>query len=157
MTEQILSRRGASVRYAALCFCCALVFMALIDAVGYHPLLLFPFSLAAVLGVPYFSASYTYRYDSRGLSIYRGCGEGASLMECIRPEDILAYGVYLPRQLSSRRAQRKVRAYLFLDPRSKRYLLYRLDGGGTGILIFSPGRVLMESLRCERWLFQNAN
>ena len=76
------------------------------------------------------------------------------MLEIIDTEDILAYGVYLPGQLSARQASWTVRAYLFLDLRSKRYLLYRLPGGGTGILIFSPDREMRDALIRENWIFQ---
>ena len=104
--------------------------------------------------MPYFSAVYTYEYDGNRLVVSQGSGENPPVLEIIDTEDILAYGVYLPGQLSARQASRTVRACLFLTPGSKRYLLYRLPGGGTGILIFSPDREMREALIREQWIFQ---
>lgn len=152
--KQRLCRKYALVRYGALCACCALALLALARTLGYHQIMLLPFCLAVVAAVPYFSAVYTYEYDGRRLIVSQGSGENPPVLEIIDTEDILACGVYLPGQLSARRASRTVRAYLFLDPRSKRYLLYRLPGGGTGILIFSPNREMREALFREQWIFQ---
>lgn len=151
--KQRLCRKYALVRYGVLCACCALALLALVRTMGYHQMLL-PFCLAVVMAVPYFSAVYTYEYDGSRLIVSQGSGENPPVLEIIDTEDILAYGVYLPGQLSARQASRTVRAYLFLDPRSKRYLLYRLPGGGTGILIFSPDREMRDALIRENWIFQ---
>ena len=97
---------------------------------------------------------HPHRAQKAGLIVSQGSGENPPVLEIIDTEDILAYGVYLPGQLSARQASRTVRAYLFLDPRSKRYLLYRLPGGGTGILIFSPDREMRDALIREQWIFQ---
>ncbi|WP_294552325.1 hypothetical protein [uncultured Pseudoflavonifractor sp.] len=152
--KQRLYRKYALARYGALCACCALLLLAFARTIGYHQLLLLPFCLVVVLAVPYFSAVYTYEYDGSRLVVSQGSGENPPVLEIIDAEDILAYGVYLPGQLSARRASRTVRAYLFLDPRSKRYLLYRLPGGGTGILIFSPDQEMRQALIREQWIFQ---
>ena len=124
--KQRLCRKYALVRYGVLCACCALALLVLARTMGYHQLMLLPFCLAVVMAVPYFSAVYTYEYDGSRLIVSQGSGENPPVLEIIDTEDILAYGVYLPGQLSARQASRTVRAYLFLDPRSKRYLLYRL-------------------------------
>ncbi len=152
--KQRLYRKYALVRYGVLCACCALVLLALARTMGYHQLMLLPFCLAVVMAVPYFSAVYTYEYDGSRLIVSQGSGDNPPVLEIIDTEDILACGVYLPGQISARQASRTVRACLFLDPRSKRYLLYRLPGGGTGILIFSPDREMREALIREQWIFQ---
>lgn len=100
--KQRLCRKYALVRYGVLCACCALALLALARTMGYHQLMLLPFCLAVVMAVPYFSAVYTYEYDGSRLIVSQGSGENPPVLEIIDTEDILAYGVYLPGQLSAR-------------------------------------------------------
>lgn len=154
MAVQELYRKYAVLGYGILCVSCVLLFAALSLSLGYHPLMPLPLLLVLALGVPYFNHSYTYRYSGARLEIYEGRGTEAQLMTTIDTEDILSYGVYLPGQLSARQADRIVRAHLFLEVHSKRCLLYRLPGGGTGLLIFSPDQAMKDALIREQWIFQ---
>lgn len=154
MAVQELYRKYAALGYGVLCALCVLLLAALALALGYHPLMPLPLLLVLALGVPYFNRSFTYRYNGARLEVYEGRGREAELMTIIDAEDILAYGIYLPGQLSARQADRIVRAHLFLDAHSKRYLLYRLPGGGTGLLLFSPDQAMKDALVREQWIFQ---
>lgn len=154
MVVQELYRKYAALGYGALCAVCLLLLAGLALSLGYHPLMPLPLLLVLALGVPYFNRAYTYRYNGSRLEVHEGRGRECELMTIIDAGDILSYGVYLPGQLSARQADRIVRAHLFLDVHSKRCLLYRLPGGGTGLLIFSPDKVMMDALIREQWIFQ---
>lgn len=153
--EQQLYRKYAPARFCALCLCCGLIAVWLVGTLGADLRLLLPLVLAvAALSLPYYAVAWTYRYDGGQLQVFQGRGRCERPCLTVATGDILSCGVYLPGQLSARQASRVIRAHLFLDPRSKRYLLYRLPEGGTGILIFSPDRAMEEAFIQERWIFR---
>ena len=153
--EQQLYRKYAPARFCVLCLCCGLAAFWRARTLGLDPRLLLPLVLAVpAASLPYYAISWTYRCEGDQLLVFQGRGGHERPCLAISSGDILSCGVYLPGQLSARQASRVTRAHLFLDPRSKRYLLYRLSGGGTGILIFSPDRAMQESFIQECWIFR---
>ena len=152
--KQEVCRKYAPLRYGALCLCAVPAFWGLSLLLDAGVLAFLPLPLLLAVGAAYYFPSYTYRFDGATLEISSGGLLGPKVLTQVDVEDIVSCGVYLPGQLSARTASRVIRATLFLDPSPKRYFLYRLEDGGTGLVIFSPDRTLQEVFIRDSWMFQ---